>query len=706
MSLNTTNMNAPSWHLPTLAALVSLVFFKALFFNFVWDDNILLVGQQAYESAGPRQLLLTPINGLEYLPLRDLTYIADYRLWGWNPFGFHLTNLLLYVLNVLAVYKLTVTLGRAIPKLANHPAMRNNAGMALATAAIFAVHPLHSEVVSFIHCRNVLLSGMFFFLSCDCFLKHIESGARLDFAYALAFFTLALLSKATVIVLPLVLLLFLIVKARKSWRDYGILIPFFALAGIFFLIFRYESEAHHLVNESSSFVFGNYGMSSRLSVALQIPWFYVYKHLVPLYLSTEYDIGFSRNLLSPSGLLALVSTSLLFMAACLFRKRVPKVFFAIFWFWLCLLPVSNFFLTNPVVADRYSYLSSFAFAYLVSVGISRAAARFGPNARWYLLTPLLMVYALLAFERNDVWRSQVTVMEDMTKPYSARVKGYNGLGHYYFDQGDYENAFAYLQRARDLSPAFSQLEIYRARLALLDNKPDEALEQLDRAIRSSQYAANAWNLRAQLYEKSGRLVDAAWSYRNSLDSFRTSLASRKVAMTGLARVQAELEPALAKERKEVSAHPNELNRKARLAVTLQKVGLRHQAITVYEELLRQAGPKWQVYANIGLLYRKEKQFDDALLNYRKALDLNPSSAMLHNEIGVIFNLTGKYNEALTQFRDAVDLEPKSANPRVNLAQLYFKLGRKKEAKDAFRQIIIQFPEQESLAKEYLAHLED
>ena len=75
-------------------------FSKSLLFEFVWDDNILLVGQESYQSADIKDLILTPINGIEYLPIRDLTYILDYLIWGWNPIGFHLTNLILYILNI------------------------------------------------------------------------------------------------------------------------------------------------------------------------------------------------------------------------------------------------------------------------------------------------------------------------------------------------------------------------------------------------------------------------------------------------------------------------------------------------------------------------------------------------------------------------------------------------------------------------------
>ena len=159
------NSDEKKWHILGLLALVILVFAKTLSFEFVWDDLILLVDQGVYESASLPQLFLTPLNGLEYLPIRDLTYVINYKLWGWNPLGFHLTNLVLYFLNVWAVYGFTMRLNETVLSTDKGVLDWKPPIAGLMVATIFATHPVHSEVVSFIHGRNVLLSGLFFFLA-------------------------------------------------------------------------------------------------------------------------------------------------------------------------------------------------------------------------------------------------------------------------------------------------------------------------------------------------------------------------------------------------------------------------------------------------------------------------------------------------------------------------------------------------------------
>ena len=123
------------WYLLGLFLLVVLVFSNSLFFGFVWDDNVLLVGQESYQSVNFTQLLFSPVNGVEYLPLRDLTYIIDYKIWGWNPFGFHLTNLILYILNIWAVYRFTLVLNTTLIPLDGQRKTNDNVWVATITAA-------------------------------------------------------------------------------------------------------------------------------------------------------------------------------------------------------------------------------------------------------------------------------------------------------------------------------------------------------------------------------------------------------------------------------------------------------------------------------------------------------------------------------------------------------------------------------------------
>lgn len=693
------------WSLSGILLLTVLVFIKTLFFEFVWDDNIYLVGQAAYQSATLKQLLMSPLNGVEYLPLRDLSYIIDYRLWGWNPFGFHLSNLLLYCLNVLAVYFLTLKLNSTLFSSDGWGHHHDSVWIALVTSAIFAMLPLHSDVVSFIHSRNVLLSGLFFFMSCTWFLKFIDNGRWWHFVVAFVLFTCALLSKATVIILPLIFLLFLFFRPAQTTRHYLGVLAFLALAAVFFYLFKFHASESQVINEQLAMNEGRYGFLSRVAVAVQIPYFYIAKLIAPVGLTTEYQVYFSRDIFSPGVIAGGLFGCVFLVAAFIYRHKFPWVLFALLWFLVCLLPVLNFFLTNPVVADRYVYLSSFAYAFILAALLFKLKKSVGRSWAYLLLIPALGIYSWVAFERNDVWRTQVTVMEDMTKPGSNQVKGFNSLGLHYFEHGDSQKAFENFRLAREISPAFSELEFHQAKLAYQQNRPEEALALLNAASRFNEGETfKAWLLRGQIHESQGDLLQAARRYRKAVDTAPPVGNARQQAVTRLQQVMNRLEPSLQAARKDIREHPSDLSLKAKLAVMLQSMGLNSEAITLYEELLRLGGPKWGVYVNLGMLYKEEGRFERSIQNYKLSLSLNDASSRVHSELGMVYLQTGENEQALNHFETAARLDPNSAHALLSLAKLYFQMGNNEKAREAFNRIQQAFPAYEGIARSYLRRL--
>ena len=95
-------------YLLLLTAAVLALFGNTLLNGFVYDDAVLTVGNKVYTEFMLEKMFFSPGNGLEYLPLRDLTFAIDFAVWGERAVGFHLTNLLIYLANVFAVYYLTV----------------------------------------------------------------------------------------------------------------------------------------------------------------------------------------------------------------------------------------------------------------------------------------------------------------------------------------------------------------------------------------------------------------------------------------------------------------------------------------------------------------------------------------------------------------------------------------------------------------------
>jgi len=210
----------PQWiaHLavPALLALASfVVFLPALGAGFVnWDDDQNFLDNPNYRGLGAAQLrwMFTTFLMGHYIPLTWMTLGLDYVIWGMNPAGYHLTNLLLHSANAVLFYFMALRLLRAgVPGGQADGSWALTLGSGFATL-LFAVHPLRVQSVAWITERRDVLSGLFYLAAVVAYLRYcdgaVQEGSRTRKWYwaSLGLFALALLSKAMTVTLPVVLL--------------------------------------------------------------------------------------------------------------------------------------------------------------------------------------------------------------------------------------------------------------------------------------------------------------------------------------------------------------------------------------------------------------------------------------------------------------------------------------------------------------------
>src|SRR5437773_1918820 len=213
---------APGWVLwlvPVLIALVTVAaFLPALQNQFVsWDDDENFLDNPHYRGLGwsPLRWMWTTHQS-HYITLTWMTLGLDYLLWGMNPFGYHLTSLLLHAANaVLFFFVVRRLLTRALPSSSERGhALTVSAGVA---ALVFAIHPLRVESVAWVTERRDVLSGLFYLLTLLVYLRACERGERGRGWYwlSVAAFVCALLSKSMVVNLPIVLLILDVYPLRR-----------------------------------------------------------------------------------------------------------------------------------------------------------------------------------------------------------------------------------------------------------------------------------------------------------------------------------------------------------------------------------------------------------------------------------------------------------------------------------------------------------
>ena len=363
------------WATPLAVALVTaVVFAPVLRAGFVeWDDPINFLENPYYRGLGWRQLrwMLTATVMGHWIPVTWLTLGADFAVWGMNPFGYHLTNLLLHTANAVLFYFVS----RGLLRLAMPAASRGALILGAAAAAlVFAVHPLRVESVAWITERRDVLSGLFFLAAILAYLRGVETRDRIEprwRTYSLLLFTGGLLSKASVMTLPAVLVLLDVYPLRCgafTWRrlvaekaGYWAL----ALAGAVGALVALRLSGLRITP------YITYGPEARLAMVAYSFWFYPSTWVWPVRLSPMYELPARLDPLSSKFLLPVIGLVVVTALLVLLRKRWPGGLAAWVYSAVMLLPISGVVHAGSQLAhDRYSYLSGLGFALLAGGAIA------------------------------------------------------------------------------------------------------------------------------------------------------------------------------------------------------------------------------------------------------------------------------------------------------------------------------------------------
>jgi Flp pilus assembly protein TadD len=403
---------------------VVIVFVHGLHNEFVqWDDPVNLVNNKNFRGLGWTQIkwMLTATVMGHYIPVTWLTFGLDYVLWGMEPAGYHLTNLVLHAANVVLFFFLAIRLlARALPWAT---ALEAQGGAALA-ALVFGIHPLRAESVAWATERRDVLSGLMFLLCVLCYVtstKHDGGKRRRRLVASLTFFVLALLSKSITMTLPLALLILDVYPLRRlglSPRDWSgpsgrrVLLeklPFIGI-GVVGAAVAYWAVAQHAFFTSTV----QYPLTSRIALALYSVCFYIAKTVLPFGLSPLYELPAHVNLLDSQFAFAAIAALLITTSLLALWRRWPAGCASYVYYAITIAPVGGLVHAGFQLAhDRYSYLSCMSFALLAGgipalLGRARIQGRLSPAlGRLAVAATAAWVLALgaLTWEQVRVWRN-------------------------------------------------------------------------------------------------------------------------------------------------------------------------------------------------------------------------------------------------------------------------------------------------------------
>ena len=646
-----------------VAVLTLLVFLPALQNGFVWDDEATVEENFAYRGLGWNRLrwMFTTFLMGHYQPLSWITLGFDYLVWGMNPFGYHLTNMVLHAANAVFFYFITrrlLSIAFSMPT--NEAPWRLEVGSAFA-ALLFAIHPLRVESVAWVTERRDVLSGFFFLWTIYCYLRAAliaePRSHRRWLAGALVVYTLSLLSKASAMTLPVVLLLLDIYPLRRlrggllAWYKPPLRkvlwekLPFLGLALLFAATALF---AQHITKTLKPLA--EYDVASRIAQALYGLVFYLWKTLLPTGLSVLYELPtntdsrFLMVALTAGGIVMAMGLALFFL-----RRRYPGVAIAGLYYVAMIAPVLGLVQSGPqLVADRYSYFSCMGWAVLSGAVASYVwglwqqgnLSRTKFNLFGVTAAGLLLALGILTWRQTQFWHDSERLWNHALTIDPNSISAYINLGGEMRIQGKTDAAVLYYSKAASL----------RRNVAL-----------------------PYWNL-GDLFMQRGELDEAARSYRKVLDIDPKSVRGYQ----GLAAVRAKqghYEEAVALYFKALAAEPNNARVHNDFGGLLNSLGKVQNAYEQFRRAVELEPERREPYFNLGNLMVGQGDLSQAIAYYQLALEADPDYAEAHHNLGRVLAAEGKLDEAVSHFQQAVRIRPNFIAARESLVLVLQQQGK-------------------------------
>ncbi len=379
-------------------------------------------------------------------PLRFLGYFSlavNYKLHGLKVAGYHLLNLLLHFLTTLALWQLVREL---IKTSAGKDAA--GAGLPLAAALLFALHPLQTQAVTYISQRFAVLAALFYLTALICYLRlrfAPTRKARWQWGGgALLAALLALLSKQNAATLPLAVFLIELVcfpdspyAGKLRWLALGALALGLGLLGGISYLPQFEA-LDRFTRETQWFSRSDY-----LAAQVKALWWYFRLFFWPQGLRLDYAAHIPPSWSDPWVALAAVGHLALIGLALWQVKKVPLAAFGILFYYTAHLVESSLIPIRDLIFEHRTYLPNAGLAVACAFGLMIALPRFLPRIAWLgpgMLALALLGFALKTWHRNQLWRNPIAFWQENVRLEPKALRPKLELAREYFEAGRIEES--------------------------------------------------------------------------------------------------------------------------------------------------------------------------------------------------------------------------------------------------------------------------
>jgi tetratricopeptide (TPR) repeat protein len=537
---------------------------------------------------------------LRQRPLSNISFALNYYLHGYNVVGYHVVNILIHISAGFFLYFFVKSTLRT-PALRSR--YRNDIWISFFAAAIWMIHPLQTQSVSYIVQRMNSLCAMFYLLSILLYARFRLGEKQKNkwwlFSGCILAGILSLASKQIAATLPV----FIVIYEWYFFQDMDfkwlknhlpLLIGCLLLAAVIALALLGGNPLDRILQGYKSRAFT---LAQRLLTEPRVIIFYISLLLWPhpSRLNLDHDFTLSNSLTDPLTTFFAILTIAALMVLAFATARKQRLFsFCILWFFGNLV-IESSFIALEIVFEHRAYLPSMMFSLIVALVAYRRV-----KPEWLqavLLAALVTVAAVWTHERNAVYSDRITFWQDCVNKSPRKARPYNNLGVALADQGHHREAIEKYRQALQIDP---------------------------------HYADPVGNIGLSLAE------------------------------------QGKMEESIARFLKALEIKPNDAKTLNNLGASLVVMQRYTEAVQHLSKALTLAPYYAQAHNNLGVALQRQGRLEKAIDHFSIAVKLDPEYASAYNNLGNVLANQGRFEEAIAQFSAALKINPAYKRARLNL----------------------------------------
>ncbi len=577
------------------------------------------------------------------------SFALNYHYGELNVWGYHLVNLFIHLMNACLVGWMTLLLFKT-PSLKANSLAKHSLAISFCAALLFVSHPLATQSVTYIVQRMASMVSMFYLLTMVFYIKTrlVENNKGQQFLFvtlAVLSALMAMMTKENAFTIPFAIVLlevcFLQTRSFKvDFKDYRVHLVIGAfLLTVAIVLMNFSLSIFNPIPPGIDHPYVLTPMNyfiTQFSVIAK----YIQLLILPINLNVDYDYRVVENFFEIKTVLSFLFLGGLLSAAVLLFKKHKLFSFGVFWFFLTLAIESSFVPIADVIFEHRTYLPSVGFFIIVSAYVFHFLWDKHKPIGIALLVLIIGINSFLTYQRNKVWKDEVSLLEDVISKSPNKARPYVNLGAVYMDRGEWDLAATNFSKGISVNPNY--LDAYNNRGAAYTNlnKLELAISDYSKAIEINPKYVGAYYNRGITYA--------------NLRQWDNAIADYSAA---------------------IEFSPNNAQLFFNRGNAYMQLQALDQAIKEYTQAIALDPNYVSAYNNRGIVYGRLNQLPNAITDFTSALSLQPNAYNILEQRALALANSGQWATAINDFSRMIEINAQNPNVLYNRGYSYENLGQ-------------------------------